>query len=495
MEYAYSWSGYSLGPNVLVAAGDVNGDGWPEIIAAAGGGRVYEFRWDGRIFRRRIIVLLGIPIRQLLVADTDGDGQGEIILGAGNNVFIYALQNYQYRLKAQAERLQGQVLSLAAGDVDGDGRAEIIAITVTGRTYLWRQENGLVLLWQGVLPPGLPAAGDVDGDGREEVVLLTPGAAGRVEVYAYAQGELTLQQRLEAGGLGRPLLVADFDGDGADEIVFVVEGGRRVRVLSGGLKEIWESPLQVGHIDALVAGDWDGDGLAELIIAGGREVRIYRRELGRFVLVAELDAPGEVLSIAVADVDRDGRVEIIVGTRSKAIHVLRQKFVFTSQFLVQETLTLPPGRPDILKVIEAEVTGVKIREKKVLPNKVIVAGEFEISVIYVAAPDRRVYEFGGEIPFLHLVHVPGFYPGVWYHVDVQVEYTNFHFNPARPREVEVVIIAEVAVFDYVARPNDTLKTIAQAHGVSEQALAEVNKLPPGAIIYSGQKLKLPPSPA
>lgn len=87
----------------------------------------------------------------------------------------------------------------------------------------------------------------------------------------------------------------------------------------GGWSRRWRSG-NLGRLLIVTTGDLDRDGQAELIAAAGRDLKIYDFRLGTYMLVAAETMPQDVLSLAVADLDGDGHLEICAGTRD-AIHV------------------------------------------------------------------------------------------------------------------------------------------------------------------------------
>jgi hypothetical protein len=122
--------------------------------------------------------------------------------------------------------------------------------------------------------------------------------------------------------------VADFDGDGTADFAFATGAGpaATVRVVSGATGKDLAGPAVVlgGFAGGayLAAGDVDRDGAAELAVSadagGGNRVSLFRVRGGRLETVAEVMAFGDPhfrggSRVAMADVDRDGAADLIVG--------------------------------------------------------------------------------------------------------------------------------------------------------------------------------------
>lgn len=155
------------------------------IIAADKGGQVAAFSPTGALLWS---IDVGGPVYSSPVAgDVDGDGFPEILLGTGDSrggviddSFLHLLE-LDGALAASWPMANSVYGDIALADLSGDGRLEIIASTMDG--------NVSVLTSAGEPLPGWPVAvfganrsgpvvADVDGDGSQDIVLGT--ATGQI---------------------------------------------------------------------------------------------------------------------------------------------------------------------------------------------------------------------------------------------------------------------------------------------------------------------------
>lgn len=183
---------------VYVATGDVTGDGTPEIVVGAGEGgqpvvRVFTppgtllssfFAYSGT-FSGGVRVAAG---------DLNGDGFDDIVTAPGQgmgpqvNVFRGPSFGFAGGFFAYEDTYLGGV-HVAAGDYDGDGRAEIVTGPGPGRagTICQFQDNLLLESFQDVFGAAQlgvrVAVGDVTGDGKADVLSVQgPGGGPNVQV-------------------------------------------------------------------------------------------------------------------------------------------------------------------------------------------------------------------------------------------------------------------------------------------------------------------------
>ena len=246
--------------SVRVATGDVNGDGIPDIIVAAGaGGGPHVKIFDGAT---------GLLIESFFAFDP----------GFTGGIFV------------------------AAGDIEHNGRADVIVTPDVGggthvRIFSGGDPNKLFASFFAIDTPGgflggaRAATGDINGDGYADLVV-TAGLGGGSHTAIY-DGRLLARgilQRLTpdffAFDPGIPsdgvnVAVADVDGDGFGDVVF--GSGNRVRVLSGQVvaqrggaaaaaspnNDFYVGDASVQQSVRVAGGEFEGNGLGQVVIGTG----------------------------------------------------------------------------------------------------------------------------------------------------------------------------------------------------------------------------------
>lgn len=168
----------------------------------------------------------------------------------------------------------GQTQKIALGDLNGDGNLDAIAVNLVGSaTQFTGQPDGTLVLSStfpvggpGALPVGLAIA-DLNGDGRDDVVFV-----GQALVVRLGNGDGTFGPEVRyPGGIG-DLLVVDIDGDGRLDLINV-EGSTDTLFVELGrgdgtfLDPIISTTGAGNGAFTLAAADFNEDGVLDLVSA------------------------------------------------------------------------------------------------------------------------------------------------------------------------------------------------------------------------------------
>ncbi|HSB02736.1 MAG TPA: FG-GAP-like repeat-containing protein [Anaerolineales bacterium] len=268
------------------------------------------------------------------IADVNGDGLDEIF-------FTWDTIN--------AYRANGQLLSgwptpsnhenyiVAFGDVDGDSVDEVIAASHSQITAF--EFDGSTVA--GFPFPTFPSTdsskiragpiltADMDGDGRCEIIEVRKEQSNpsRTFVRLYgANGNLRWEKETLPGeyvGYSTAPALADLDGDGLPEIIVQVYGAIYVWHGNGTLMQGW--PVRLGDRHDIgnsspVVGDVDGDQLPDIVIVtysgdpNASNVLVFNRAGQLHPTFPKVLPLSTAMAPAIADIDLDGRNEIIIGS-------------------------------------------------------------------------------------------------------------------------------------------------------------------------------------
>jgi hypothetical protein len=185
---------------VYVAAGDVDGDGSPDIIAGDGGAstlvRVFSGASGAPVWTGAVGDAAFVGGVRVAAGDVDGDGFADLVLGSGpGEASRVRVLSGATHAELQSQTPYGGFLGgvfVAAGDVNGDGFADVITGADAGggphvRVFDGRtgaERFGFFAGDSGFAGGVRVAAGDVTGDGKADIITaLGPGGADTVRVF------------------------------------------------------------------------------------------------------------------------------------------------------------------------------------------------------------------------------------------------------------------------------------------------------------------------
>ena len=306
------------------ASGDLDGDGWQEIVVAYADSSIVCWRpvdgdGDGAadLFGR---VKVGFPVKAgPMVADLDRERPGLEVAVGGPEGQVALID----------PRTESMLWTVPIGSGVASGTWAGIRMSVP-----WR---GTVPIGPGEAIVGLASA-DLDGDGRVEVIGATEKGTG----FSIADRKL---QRLcrwlwhagEHTDFGP--VVGDIDLDGGVDIVAATSEGTVVALdgHTGKPKEGFPAILEDALSTGPVLGDVNGDGYLEIVIGGTAQVHALMfngvSALGFPARLPLKDDVGAITSTPIlADADGDGMVDILFGSSGGLVYGVNGRGELLSAF-------------------------------------------------------------------------------------------------------------------------------------------------------------------
>ncbi len=257
-----------------IAAGDIDGDGFAEVVACGEGKYLIAIDSDGKPLWKSDPFTGPRASGSVAIANMDGDGAPEIIFGAA----IFSNTGKKLYEGGNGAGLNGQGPISCIADLDGDKRPELIggrtAYKTTG-TVAGNNFAGSVMWNSNVQTDGFCGVADFNKDGKPEVVLVTQGT---VRVLNGQTGVQIATANIPAAGTGGPPNIADFNGDGNRDIGVAGSSRYSVLLFNGmALSTLWTAVTEddSSQVTGSSVFDFDGDGRAEVVYNDEAYIRIY----------------------------------------------------------------------------------------------------------------------------------------------------------------------------------------------------------------------------
>jgi hypothetical protein len=254
----------NISNNIVSSAGDVNGDGFDDVIVGtinynSRTGRAYIFFGGQTMDAKADVVMTGEGNYNEFgnsvsgAGDVNNDGYDDVVIGA-NSYYSDKGRAYIFFGGAKMDNVSDVVFTgentyndfgssvSGAGDVNNDGYDDVIIgasgyLSNTGRAYIYYGSSGMSNVAKVVITGestnnnfgvSISGAGDVNGDGFEDVIIGANGYNSNTgRAYIYYGGvnfdnvpDVILTGKEEQSNLGISVSgVGDVNGDGFDDVI------------------------------------------------------------------------------------------------------------------------------------------------------------------------------------------------------------------------------------------------------------------------------------
>ena len=210
------------------AAGDLDGDGYPEIVVCTWGENIYSIAYDGSIksgFPYESTKRFNAPAT---LVDLDGDGDLEIIAGNDDGL-LHVLHHDGTEMTSYdvGDDIRG---GISVADLNDDGSYELLFTGYDDMIHVWNPIDGAELDgWpydMGSNSLTEPVTADLDNDGDLEIVTARKSGVAYIfhhDATPYSNFPTSLSGDIESSPA-----IGDVDGDGDYEIVFGTTSGLKV---------------------------------------------------------------------------------------------------------------------------------------------------------------------------------------------------------------------------------------------------------------------------
>ncbi|HZU87106.1 MAG TPA: VCBS repeat-containing protein, partial [Anaerolineaceae bacterium] len=332
-----------------LALGDLNGDGWLDVVAGTENGAAIFTNLDGSLTLNQDLAS-GENYQDIHLADLDNDNDLDILASLANNRLVVFFNNSGNFLSGGLDCGNSNVTCLgnpgdkninaAIGDMDGDGDLDILANRSLGDRMLYLNDGsgGFGTSRTFALPAvgvgGDIAIADLDADGDLDIILVHASSA--IPGYIYlndGQGNfhtglvncasLPDNVRCFDNGRGTSLNTADLNGDGALDIIVGKATGQSKLYLNDGQGNFaWTGSgrsfggMETARGIAILDGDGDGDLDIAAANGSGQADTLYLNDgvssFGALAQVRQFGSTADVLSrVAGGDMNHDGLTDLV----------------------------------------------------------------------------------------------------------------------------------------------------------------------------------------
>lgn len=224
----------------------------------------------------------------------------------------------------------------AAGDIDGDGKLEVVfgCYRNDSSVHALNAEDGSLLWKYNTHPYGAEGCNDVapiiyDVDNDDSLEVIVPSSCNPT-TFCFNGKTGAVKWQTPTKGSDSPPTIADVDNDGKPEILHGEFGGYVICINAENGSISWEIPVDTNSWiqTAPTIVDLDGNGQLDFVVGTWNNVnkqdnKVYAYRGNNHSLLWSYPI-GDVMyhGTAVADLDKDGKPELVIGSYNDTLYCI-----------------------------------------------------------------------------------------------------------------------------------------------------------------------------
>jgi FG-GAP-like repeat/IPT/TIG domain/Secretion system C-terminal sorting domain len=346
----------SVASPISVSIGDIDGDGKADIVSGNNSsGSISVLRntsTAGTIsYAAKVDIATGGSPQFITVGDIDGDGKPDLaLINSMNASSVLVFRNTSTSgtisfATSASFTTNTAAIAIAIRDFDGDGKADLAVSKGNSSSVAVLRNTGtpgtlsfatMVEFGVGPVPYSI-SVGDLDGNGKADIVVANDDATVSILRNTSTVGTLSFATKVDfaVGGSPRFVSMGDIDGDGQPDLAVANSSANTVSLLrntstSGTISFAAKTDISTSLEPwSISLGDINGDGKIDMTVANSGSFTASAfgntSTSGTISFAPKVDFQTNSIpqSVAMGDLDGDGKLDILSGSAGTNVSVHR----------------------------------------------------------------------------------------------------------------------------------------------------------------------------